>query len=70
MPVRNLVRCKTHSILTSHAIIVLILLTFHAAIRLLARRTVGVARQFVQPHFSRTESKPVESNLLDTKQGG
>ena len=39
-------------------------------LRLRDPRAVGVARQFVQPHFSRTESKLAKSNLLDTKQGG
>ena len=39
-------------------------------LRLRDRRAVGVARQFLQPRFSRTESKLAKSNLLDTKQGG
>ena len=39
-------------------------------LRLRARRTVGVARQFVQPHFSCTESKLVKSNLLNTRWEG
>ena len=41
-------------------------------LRLRDRRAVGVARQFLQPCLSRTESKLAKSNLLDTnlKQGG
>ena len=39
-------------------------------LRLQAPCAVGVARQFVQPHFSPTKIKLVKSNLLDTKQGG
>ena len=38
-------------------------------LRLRDPRAVGVARQFVQAHFSRTESMLVKSNFLDTKQG-
>ena len=37
------------------------------ALRLRDRRAVGVARQFVQPRFSSTESKLAKSNLVDTK---
>ena len=40
-----------------------------AGLRLRDPRAVGVARQFVQAHFSRTESMLVKSNFLDTKQG-
>ena len=40
------------------------------SLRLRDRRAVGVARQFLQPRLSRTESKLAKSNLLDTKQGG
>ena len=47
-----------------------IIMIVRMPLRLRARRAVGVARQFVQPHFSRTESKLVKSNSLDTKQGG
>ena len=39
-------------------------------LRLRHPRAVGVARQFVRPHFSPTKIKLVKSNLLDTKQGG
>ena len=41
-----------------------------ATLRLRDRRAVGMARQFLQPRLSRTESKLAKSNLLDTKQGG
>ena len=38
-------------------------------LRLRDPRAVGVARQFVQAHFSPTKMKLVKSNLLDAKQG-
>ena len=49
-----------------------IYISIHAAVQLRLRdpRAVGVARQFVQAHFSPTKMKLVKSNSLDTKQGG
>ena len=38
-------------------------------LRLRDPRAVGVARQFVQTHFSPTKMKLVKTNLLDAKQG-
>ena len=55
---------------THHGSVLVLFVSMFTSLRLRARRAVGVARQFVQPHFSRTESKLVKSNLLDTKQGG